>query len=110
LRAGLLSDPEVIHHLNQRFVSTAIIIDDAQKCAANGNELARQLADQWEYPLEMIFLTSDGRVVSKLNSFKDFPGVHPDVVAPPRQKHLAREDEHSHRDLFLKHLAQHFGG
>jgi hypothetical protein len=57
----------------------------------------------------MMFLTPAGTVVSKLNSYKDFPGVHPDVVAPPKKQHVQREDERSHTDIFLKHLAMHFG-
>jgi hypothetical protein len=109
LRAGLLSDPEVIDRLNRGFVCTSVIIDDAKKRADSGDPLARQLADQWEYPLEMIFFSPGGAVVSKLNSFKDFPGVHPDVVAPPQKEHVAIDDERSHVQSFLKHLAVHFG-
>jgi hypothetical protein len=109
LRAGLLSDPEVIQRLNHEFVCTSAIIDDVQKQAARGDELAKQLAAQWEYPVEMMFLTPAGSVVSKLNSYQDFPGVHPDVVSPPKKQHLPREEEHSHTNIFLKHLAMHFG-
>jgi hypothetical protein len=109
LRAGLLSDPEVITRLNSRFVCTSAIIDEVEKRAAGGDELARLLAAQWEYPVEMLFLTPPSAVVSKLNSFKDFPGMHAEVSAPPGKRHLGRGDEHSHRDLFLKHLAVHFG-
>jgi hypothetical protein len=111
LRAGLLSDPEVIHLLNSRFVCTSTIIDDVQKRASSsqeGNELAKKLEAQWEYPVEMMFLTPTGTVVSKLNSYKDFPGVHPDVVAPPKKQHVQREGERSHTDIFLKHIAKHF--
>ena len=109
MRAGLLSDPEVIQLLNNRFVCTSTIIDDVQKRAASGDELAKQLAAQWEYPVEMMFLTPAGTVVSRLNSYKDFPGVHRDVVAPPKKQHVQTEDERSHTDIFLKHLAMHFG-
>jgi hypothetical protein len=113
LRAGLLSDKEVINRLNKDFVSTTIIIDDAEKRAASGDPLAKQLAAQWQYPLEMIFLTPAGTLVSKLNSFQDFPGIHPEVVAPPHTQNLPgvvpRLDEHSHRDIFLKHVARYFG-
>jgi hypothetical protein len=111
LRAGLLSDPEVIHRLNKNFVCTSTIIDDVQKLAKGGNELARRLADQWEYPVEMMFFTPQGQLVSKLNSYQDFPGVHPDVVSPPKKDPVvARKDDFSHVDIFLKHLALHFRG
>jgi hypothetical protein len=109
LRAGLLSDPVVINRLNKSFVSTSVIIDDVEKRAESGDELAKQLAAHWQYPLELMFLTPDGKLVSKLNSFEDFPGVHPDVSAPPKGKHVPMEHERSHIDLFLKHVADHFG-
>ena len=115
MRAGLLSDSEVIGRLNKNFVNTSIIIDDVQKRAESGDPLAKELAAQWQYPLEMVFLTSDAKLVSKLNSFHDFPGIHPDVVGPrpPKSQNLPkfvlRVDEHSHRNIFLKHLALHFG-
>jgi hypothetical protein len=106
LRAGLLSDPEVVSRLNQGFVCTSMIIDDVKSRAERGDELAQQLATQWEYPIEMIFLTPACRLVSKLNSFKDFPGAHPDVVAPGDQFPLT--DERPHIDAFLKHVARNF--
>ena len=109
MRAGLLSDPEVITRLNKEFVSTSIIIDDLEKLAASGDELAKRLVGQWEYPVELIFLTAGGTLVSKLNSFKDFPGMHPDVSAPPGNRHKKLGDEHSHTNIFLNHVARYFG-
>jgi hypothetical protein len=109
LRAGLLSDRDVITRLNKRFACTSIIIDDVEKRAARGDELAKQLVAHWEYPVEMMFLTPAGALVAKLNSFKDFPGMHPDVSAPPGKRHVAGEDEHSHRTIFLNQVALHFG-
>jgi hypothetical protein len=107
LRAGLLSDPEVIRRLNQEFVCTTVIIDDVRRLADKGDELAKQLAAQWTYPLEMMFLRTDGSLISKLNSFKDFPGVHPDVASPPGKERVVMADEHAHVDLFLKHMDEH---
>jgi hypothetical protein len=109
LRAGLLSEPEVVARLNKGFVCTSIIIDDLEKRAAGGDALAKLLVSEWEYPVEMMFVTPAGKVVSKLNSFKDFPGMHPDVSAPPGHRHRAGTNEHGHRDIFLDHLARHFG-
>jgi len=106
LRAGLLSDPEVISRLNQGFVCTTVIIDDVKKRAESGNEFAKQLAAHWSYPLQMIFLKPDGSLISKLNSFKDFPGVHPDVAAPPDKQRVETTDERANVDAFLKHLAE----
>jgi hypothetical protein len=56
-----------------------------------------------------VFLTPTGGLLSKLNSFKDFPGMHPDVSTPPRTRNTALEDEQSHTNVFLNHLAVHFG-
>jgi hypothetical protein len=109
LRAGLLSDPEVITRLNKGFVCTSIIIDDLEKRAANGDALAKQLVGHWVYPVEMIFLKPSGALISRLNSYADFPGMHPDVVAPPQGQHRTLQDEHYHTKIFLNHLALHFG-
>ena len=109
MRAGLLSDPDVINLLNRRFVCTSTIIDDVQKRAESGDELAKYLAAQWEYPVEMMFLSPACKLVSKLNSYQDFPGMHPDVVAPPSKQHVKRRDERFHVDIFLRHVALHFG-
>ena len=108
MRAGLLSDPEVINRLNKEFVNTTIIIDDLEKWAAKGDELAKRLSSQWEYPVELILATPDGRPVSKLNSFKDFPGMHPDVSAPPGNQHHGMAGEQTHSEIFLKQLDLHF--
>jgi hypothetical protein len=108
LRAGLLSDPDVIILLNRRFVCISSIIDDVQKRAESGDELARYLAAQWKYPVEMMFISPACTLVSKLNSYEDFPGVHLDVNAPPGKRHVQRGDERSHVDIFLRHVALHF--
>ena len=109
MRAGLLSDPKVITRLNESFVSTSIIIDDAEKRAASGDVLAKRLVEHWEYPVELILLRPDGTFVAKLNSFKDFPGIHPDVSAPPRTPDGSHHSEQSHSEVFLNRLAVHFG-
>ena len=108
MREGLLSDPQVIARLNQEYVCTSIIIDDLEKRAAHGDAFAKRLASYWEYPVEFLFVTAEGELVSKMNSFKDFPGMHPDVSAPPGKRFTAQDEEHSHRTVFLKHLDAHF--
>src|SRR5262245_45149609 len=108
LRAGLLSDPEVITRLNRSFVCTTVIIDDVRKRAENGDPFAKQLQTHWTYPLQMMFFGTDGSLISKLNSFKDFAGVHPDVAAPPGKQRIEVANGRAHVDAFLKHLAEHF--
>ena len=91
-------------------MNTSVIIDDLEKRAASGDEMARALVAEWEYPVEMMFVKPDGSLISKLNSFKDFPGVHPDVSAPPHKgSQPAPTDERAHAHSFLKNLAEHFG-
>jgi hypothetical protein len=109
LRAGLLSDPEVINRLNKDFICTSIIIDDARKLAAGGDALAKQLEANWLYPVEFIFLTPDGKLISKMNSYHDFPGVHSDVASPAEEHHGLKNSDRTHIDIFLKHLADHVG-
>ncbi len=108
MRAGLLSDPEVISRLNKNFVCTTVLIDDVRKRAEGGDELAKRLRDNWTYPLQMMFLGPDGKLVSKLNSFQDFPGVHPDVAAPPGKERVEVTNARAHAEAFLKHLSEHF--
>ena len=64
MRAGLLSDPEIITRLNDNFVCTMVLIDDVRKLADQGNEFARQLKADWTYPLEMMFRRPDGSLIS----------------------------------------------
>ncbi len=99
----------MIARLNRDFVCTSILIDDLKPRAARGDPLAHRLADEWVYPLEMLFVTPSGKLISKLNSYEDFPGMHPDVVAPPHAAHQDLMDEHAHKHIFLHHLARHFG-
>jgi hypothetical protein len=108
LRAGLLSNPEVIRRLNKQFVSSSILFDDLEKRAASGDELAKLLVGQWRYPIEMMFLTPSGKLVSELNASEDFPQVHPDVAAPSRSR-LPMTDERTHAKILLKHVSDHFG-
>ncbi len=86
-----------------------MIIDDVEKRATAGNELAKRLAAEWVYPVEMIFLTPDGQVAGKLNSYKDFPSVHPDVSSPPDRPYRTVDAEASHSERFLEFLDRHFG-
>ena len=105
MRAGLLSNAEVIERLNKEFVSTWILIDDVKRLANQGDRFAQTLATHWEFPLDLMFLTPDGRFVSKLNSFKHFKSAHPDVGHPPEGRGRAAP----HIDVFMKHVDEHFG-
>ena len=94
--------------LKDNFVCTVQIIDDVQKWATRGDPLAQALADHWEYPVEMMFLKPDCTLVSRLNSFKDFPKMHQDVSEQAGEKETPVDESLSHQSVFLKHLAAHF--
>ena len=98
----------MIARLNEGFVCTSLIIDEVNTRAENGDELAKTLAANWRYPLEMMFLTPQGELISRMNSFEDFPGAHPDVGAPPGHQIVPMQKERTHVDAFLRHVSEHF--
>ena len=83
MRAGLLSNPQIIKLINERFVTTWIVKDELETLAKAGNKLAQTLDAELEYPImDLMFLAPDGRYVNKLNAYQDFLDVHPDVSVP----------------------------
>ena len=108
MRAGLLSDSRVIKLINEKFVSTWVLIDDLKQRTETEHPLAKTLSDNWEYPLDLMFLTPEGQFVTKLNSFDDLPQAHPDVGhhANPRLRFEGR----SHTEVFLDHVQKFLEG
>jgi len=101
LRAGLLSDTRVIETLNEKFVSTWIIIDDImRKLGQEEHDLATMLLEQHQYPLDFVFLSPQGKMITRLTSFGDLRGAHPAVGHPQRESH------ESHVDVFLTTVAK----
>jgi hypothetical protein len=110
LRAGLFSQPDVIREVNQRFVSTAITVDEAKKLASSGNPMAQTLIANWEESVVMVFLTPDGKFMSKLDSYKDFDDHCLEQRSVGDVANRLREFERgpigrSHEDTFLDHIA-----
>ena len=103
MRAGLLSQPRVIEEINSKFVSTWILVDDAKRLAEAGDPLAGTLASNWEFPVEMMFVTSDGKLLRRLNSDKDFKDVHPDVSIPGTSYLPNGIIRPPHVDVFFQH-------
>jgi hypothetical protein len=99
MRAGLLSKPDVINLINDRFVSTWVLVDELNQAAHTEDAFAETLKDNWEYPLDLMFLTADGKYVKKLNSFRDFP-AHSEVGHPG---HPFSPYGPTHSDVFLMH-------
>ncbi len=106
MRAGLLSDGKVIRQINETFVPTWVIIDDAKKFVLEGDPLAKTVMANWEYPLDFMFFSPDGQLINKLNSFAHLRDAHPEVGHPPDGRGRAA----SHHKVFLNHIQKHFGG
>jgi hypothetical protein len=109
LRAGLLSQPEVIQRLNQQFVTTTLSYFELLQLARSENALAREVLLHWQTPLVLVFLSPEGRFVTKLSSLTDLTQVHPDTTKRPEapQYHSLESDVNNAR-VFLKHLNRHF--
>jgi hypothetical protein len=90
----------VIRLLNERFVSTWVLVDELKPYSDSQNPFASTLLAHWEYPMDLMFLTEAGAFVSKLNSFADLHGVHADVGHDPN--HLDRSGP-SHLEVFTEH-------
>lgn len=103
MRAGLLSEPRVTEFLNQNFVSTWVLVDELKPRTKSGFPFADTLHKNWDYPLDLMFLTSEGEFVTKLNSFHDLPNPHPDVGGhgDPRARNGLQ-----HSDVFLRHARE----
>ena len=99
MRAGLLSDRRVIKLINESFVATWVLIDELKKRTDTGNRFADTLKTNWEFPLDVMFLSSDGEFASKLNSFRDLP-AHGDVSHP---NHPFSPDTPTKTAIFYSH-------
>lgn len=73
----------MIHRLNESFICTWILIDEAQELAANGDAFAKTLADNWGYPLDLMFLDANGRFIEKLNAFDHLSTTHDSHLHKP---------------------------
>jgi hypothetical protein len=107
VRAGLLSQPEVIQAINERFVSTTITYFDVSQLAKKGDEFAKKLTPRWSNPVSLMFFTPDGEFVMLLNPVKDFTDIHPYTDLRPGQRHEADPKENVRK--FFEQLDQHFG-
>jgi hypothetical protein len=96
----------VIQKINERFVSTTIIYSDLKEGAKSGDELAREVAMHFFGPVELMFLTPEGRFVSRLSVVQDFTVIHPDTDIRPGQKYDTSPELNVR--VFLEHVDQHF--
>jgi hypothetical protein len=75
--------------------------------AKTGDELAHTVAEHFLGPVELLFLTSEGRFVTKLTSVQDLTDIHPDTDFRPGMRYDASPERNVRR--FLQHVEQHFG-
>ncbi len=107
MRAGLLSQPEVIQKVNETFVSTTMTYFDLSRLAKGGDELAGEAVRHWSNPVSLMFFTPDGRFVTKLTQLEDLTDVHPDTDLRPGQRHDPSPERNV--KVFLKHVDEYFG-
>ncbi|MFN0052387.1 MAG: hypothetical protein ACKV0T_09350 [Planctomycetales bacterium] len=107
MRAGLLSDTSVIRLINEHFISTWVLIDQLKQSGDRHPGFGQTLLENWEYPIDLMFLTGAGEFVSKLNSFQDFPNPHPDVGYHGNP--FGRRGP-SHEDIFFRHAQRFLDG
>lgn len=94
----------MIATINDRLVSSWIIVDDVMKKLGDEQlTLATTLLHQHEYPFDFMFFSPEGKFVTRLTSFKDLRSAHP-TVGHPR-----RGSEESHTQVFLETITKHFG-
>lgn len=107
MRAGLLSQPEVIETVNERFVSTTISLADLMELAKADDVLANVVAFNFTNPVTVMFLSEKGRFISKLTVLDELNDVHPDTTFRPGQRQNASPDRNT--QAFLRHVNQYFG-
>jgi len=98
----------VIQRVNDLFVSTTITFHELKKLADTGDPLARETLDHWQSPVNLMFLTQEGRFISKLSSLTDLTEVHPETSLRPGQRKSTASAQNNTR-VFLDHVAKHFG-
>ena len=76
--------------------------------AETGDKLAREVADHWEQPVNLMFLTPQGRFLTKLSTLTDLTAIHPDTSLRPGQKRDGASAL-TNSQVLLKHLDQYFG-
>lgn len=84
MRAGLLSDSQVIQLLDERFVCSWVVHDEISDPSWSGLPIAHVLDKEHEYPFDFMFFAPDGSFLGKLTSFRHLRGAHPDVAHPDR--------------------------
>jgi hypothetical protein len=75
----------------------------------SGNGLAREVLHHWSTPLVLVFLTPEGKFVTKLSSLTDLNEVHPDTSRRPEAPQFANvNSDVNNARVFLDHLNRHF--
>ena len=96
----------MIRRINERFVSTTITYYDLLEVEKTGDVLAKEVAANWSNPVSLMFLTPEGKYVTKLTLLKELLDIHPDTTFRPGQTRSSSADQNE--QIFLKHLDEHF--
>jgi len=99
----------VVRTVNEKFVSTWVPYPVLMELVKKGDPLARLVAEHWEYPVEFIFFSPEGKFLTRLNSGKDFPDRFPGVTKPEYVHKPQGVRLPTHVEVFMNHLTAHFG-
>lgn len=84
MRAGLLSDPQVIQLLDEHFVCSWVVHHEISDPAWSGLPITRTILEHHEYPFDFMFWAPDGTYLGLVTSFRHLRSAHPDVAHPQR--------------------------
>ncbi len=81
-----------------------MLVADARRRGREGDALGTTIAANWEFPLDVMFISTEGKLITKLNSFRDLKAAHPDVGHPPE----GRGRSAPHLEAFFRHVERNF--
>lgn len=99
----------MIERLNRQFVCTTLPYLALKEFGDSGNPLAREILRQWKVPLVLVFLSPEGRFVTKISSLEEVNQIHPDTTKRPEApQYHASGSERNNARVFLDHLNRYF--
>lgn len=80
---------------------------DANARAKGDDGLAKTIAENFYGPVEIMFLSPEGKFLSKLSAIKDFTDIHPDTSIRPGQ--CINPNHERNMQVFLARIQELFG-
>ena len=94
MRAGPLSQKNTVELLNREFINSWLLLSDLERpfshySTEEGRRWARVALEEFDYPVETLVLSADGRVAAQLQ-YNDMLDVGPDERAQRYHEMLNR--------------------